>query len=318
MENRSHALAAGIFTILLAFAAGVGIWWLGQSDSSTTSYILETRRNVNGLNLQAQVRYRGIRAGKVEAIEPDPADPRLILVRIAIDNRFRLTKASTAQLGYQGVTGLAYVQIEDDGSASEPLATKGGATPRLVLRPTVFDTLGEKAGDIVSQISTASARLTKVLDQKNVDNLSRTLENVASASEGLREMPAMLASVREALSASNLRNLRLILAHVEKTAGESAPLTAEMRELVKSMGVLARRFDALAVGAGDELTSTTLPRANALMRDLATNSRQLSRVLDGLENNPQMLVFGRGTASPGPGEAGFVAPVTPVTQGAER
>jgi phospholipid/cholesterol/gamma-HCH transport system substrate-binding protein len=114
--------------------------------------------------------------------------------------------------------------------------------------------------------------------------------------------------MREALSESNMRSLRQILMHVEKTAGESAPLTAEIRELVKSMSVLSRRFDHLTGSAGDELTSGTLPRANALMRELATNSRQLSRVLEGLESNPQMLIFGRGAAAPGPGEAGFSAP----------
>ena len=143
MENRSHALAAGIFTILLGICAAVAIWWLGQSDESTTSYVLETRRNVTGLNLQAQVRYRGIRAGKVTAIEPDEADPRVILVRINLSSRFKLTKGSTAQLGYQGVTGLAYVQIEDDGSSAEPLSGKDGESPRIALKPTLFDTLGE-------------------------------------------------------------------------------------------------------------------------------------------------------------------------------
>ena len=308
MENRSHALAAGIFTIVLGIAAAVALWWLGQTRDTSATYILETRGNVTGLNVQAQVRYRGIRAGKVEAIDQDEADPRVIQVRINIDKRFKLTRGSSAELGYQGVTGLAYVQIEDDGSSTEPLAGKDGAAPRLALRPTVFDTLGEKAGDIVDQISVSSLRLSKLLDEKNVQNLTRSLENVAAASDGLREMPAILAAVREALSESNMRNLRQILAHVEKTAGESAPLTAEIRELVKSMNVLSRRFDHLTGSAGDELTSTTLPRANALMRELATSSRQLSRVLEGLESNPQMLIFGRGAAAPGPGETGFSAP----------
>ncbi len=315
MENRSHALVAGIFTIIFGIAAAIAIWWLGQSDESTTTYLLETRGNVTGLNVQAQVRYRGIRAGKVAAIEPDDADPRVILVRISVDNRFKLTRGSTAQLGYQGVTGLAYVQIEDNGSSIEPLVGANGALPRIALKPTLLDTLGEKAGDIVSQISVVSLRLGKLLDDKNVQNLSRTLDNLATASDGLREMPAILASVREALSDTNLRSLRQILAHVEKTAGESAPLTVEMRELVKNMNGLSRRFDHLAAGAGEELTTVTLPQANALMRELATSSRQLSRVLDGLENNPQMLLFGRGAAAPGPGEAGFSVP---VNRGAQR
>jgi phospholipid/cholesterol/gamma-HCH transport system substrate-binding protein len=308
MENRSHALAAGIFTILLALCSALAIWWLGQSDESTTTYVLETRRNVTGLNVQAQVRYRGIRAGKVEAIEPDEADPRVILVRINMNSRFKLTKGSSAQLGYQGVTGLAYVQIEDDGSSAELLAGKDGEPARIALRPTLFDTLGEKAGDIVTQISAVSVRLAKLLDEKNVQNLSRTLDNVATASDGLREMPVVLAAMREALSAENLRRLQQILVQVEKTAGEAAPLTREMRDLVKSMDSMARRVDQLAGSVGDELASTTLPRANELMRELSANSRQLARLLDGLESNPQMLIFGRGAGTPGPGEAGFSAP----------
>ncbi len=310
MENRSHALAAGIFTLLFGIAAAIAIWWLGQSDASTTTYVLETRRNVTGLNVQAQVRYRGIRAGKVASIEPDEADPRLILVTISVDNRFRLTRASTATLGYQGVTGLAYVQIEDDGSSVEPLVPKDGVMPRLVLKATLFETLGDKAGDIVGQIDTVAQRLAQLLDEKNLRNLSRTLDNLANASDGLREMPAILASMREALSASNLRSLRQVLAHVEKTAGETAPLATEMRELVKTMGGLARRVDQLAENTGDQLATGTLPRANALMDELAASSRQLNRVLDSLENNPQMLLFGRDAAAPGPGEPGFAAPAT--------
>jgi phospholipid/cholesterol/gamma-HCH transport system substrate-binding protein len=310
MENRSHALAAGIFTILFGIAAAIALWWLGQSDAETTSYVLETRRNVTGLNVQAQVRYRGIRAGKVEAIEPDPADPRLILVRVNVDKRFKLTKGSSAQLGYQGVTGLAYVLIEDDGSSAEPLAGKDGALPRITLKSTVFDMLAEKAGDIVTQISTVSSRLGQMLDEKNVQNLSRTLDNVATASDGLRELPKILASAREALSETNMRNLRQILVHVEKAAGESAPLTAEIREMVKSMSGLSQRLDRLAGNAGDELTVATLPRATALMREMAASSRQLSRVLDNIESNPQVLIFGNGVSSPGPGESGFSPPVT--------
>ena len=315
MENRSHAIAAGIFTLVFGIAAAVGIWWLGQSEVATTSYLLETRGNVTGLNVEAQVRYRGIRAGKVESIEPDDGDPRVILVRVSVDDRFKLTKGSTAQLGYQGVTGLAYVQIEDNGSSIEPLVGKNGELPRIALKPTLLDMLGEKAGDIVTQISTVSLRLGKLLDEKNLQNLSRTLDNVAAASDGLREMPKLMASMREALSDANLHSLRQILTHVEKTAGESAPLAVEMRDLVKTMSGLSRRLDQLAAGVGAELTTVTLPQANALMREVASSSRQLSRVLDGLENNPQMLLFGRGAAPPGPGEPGFSAP---ARQGGER
>lgn len=309
MENRSHALAAGFFVLLLGCAAALALWWLGQTDDKVDVYVLETRKNVTGLNVQATVRYRGIRAGKVETIVTDPNDARIILVRITVDSRFKLTKGTTAQLGYQGVTGLAYVSLEDDGSSPEPLKGSKEAPPRIELRPTLFDMVSEKAGDIVSQIGLVAARLGKLLDEKNAQNLARTLENVADASEGMKQLPAVIAAMREAVSPANLQRVQQILAHVEKTAGETAPLAGEARELVRSMSALSRRVDTLATESGNELTSATLPRANALMREMTTNARQLSHILESLENNPQMLIFGRDGVRPGPGEEGFVAPV---------
>ena len=52
-----------------------------------------------------------------------------------------------------------------------------------------------------------------------------------------------------------------------------------------------------------------LPRLNELADELGSSSRQLNRVLQTLEDSPQSLIFGRQNALPGPGEAGFVAPV---------
>jgi phospholipid/cholesterol/gamma-HCH transport system substrate-binding protein len=169
-----------------------------------------------------------------------------LLVKINIDSRYKLTRNSTATLGYQGVTGLAYVLIEDDGSSAEPLLGASGEPARLAMKPTLLDTLGERAGDIVGQISAVSIRLGQLLDEKNVRNLSRTMENLALASEGLREVPQVLASLREALSERNLHSLRMILAHVEQTAGEAAPLAVEMRDVLKTMNSLARRLEQVA------------------------------------------------------------------------
>jgi phospholipid/cholesterol/gamma-HCH transport system substrate-binding protein len=305
MENRSHALAAGLFVLLMGLAAAIGIWWLGQNDDDVQSYIVETRKNVTGLNVQAAVRYRGIRAGKVTRIETDPADPRVILVHINVDSRFVLTQSATAQLGFQGVTGLAYIQIEDDGSSTAPLKVGAGGTARLAMKSGMIENLSEKAGDIVGQINLVASRVAKLLDEKNVQNLSRTLDNIATASDGMRELPKIMASLREVLSETNLKRLQQTLAHVEKTAGEAAPLTSELRELVKSMSLLAKQAQQLSGETGEEVTANTLPRANALMREMTTNARQLSRLLESLDNNPQMLLFGREATRPGPGEAGF-------------
>ena len=118
-------------------------------------------------------------------------------------------------------------------------------------------------------------------------------------------MPQIVASIKSALSDENLQRLHRILAHLERTAGETAPLTMEMRSLVGSMQSVTKRIDDVTVQVGGEFSTTTLPRFNALVSDLQSNSQQLNRVLDALEASPQSLIFGRPPPRPGPGEAGF-------------
>ena len=309
MENRSHAFAAGLFVCLLGFAVLVAFWYFSGKRESTATYLLATKRNVAGLNIQAQVRYRGIRAGKVESIDLDPRDPRIVLVTINLDSRYRLTRATKARLATQGVTGIAFVQLEDDGSSREYLDASAAERPRIELLPSLLDTMGERTGEILDQAAELTRRLNRLADGKNAQNLARTLENAAQVSEGLKQVPQLVAALRTALSEPNLKRLRNILDHIEKAAGEAAPLAGEMRTLVKSMTALAERLDKVAATTGGQLATSTLPQLQSLAKDLDANSRQLSRLLETLDESPQALVFGKAAPRPGPGEAGFVAPV---------
>jgi phospholipid/cholesterol/gamma-HCH transport system substrate-binding protein len=311
MENRSHALLAGLFTLIFLLAAALALWWLGGTREATQTYILETRGSVTGLNLEAQVRYRGIRAGKVKNIQPDPNDPVTLLVEITLGRQYRLTDKTVAKLNTQGITGLAYVMLEEGDEGGKPLDTNAATPPRLQIQPGLLQQLGESAADISEQIADLGLKLNRLLDDRNLRNVGRTLDNIASASESLRELPVIMASLRAALSDANVGRLNALLAHLEKTAGESAPLTAEARKLVTTLNGLAQRLDTLALnagGVGERLNAETLPRAEALMRDVASATRRLDRLIDTLNDTPQALLFGTTPPRPGPGEAGFVAP----------
>jgi len=317
MENKSHALAAGLFTLLFLAAVALALWWFSGSGEATHTYWLETRGNVTGLNLQAQVRYRGIRAGKVQDIKPDPVDPAVLLVEISLGRQYRLTDKTTAKLNQQGITGLAYVMLEDGEGTGKLLDPEASPPPRITLRPGLLDALTQQAEGVAKQVHELTTRLNRLLDERNVRNASKALENLAAASE---EMPQMMAAMRSVLSADNLKRLNALLAHLEKTAGEAAPLTAEVRVLVRSMNGLAGRFERLADSAGtlgERLNSETLPRAEALMSDVGAATRRLDRLLDTLNETPQSVLFGTSPARPGPGEAGYAVPVSTVPHAAE-
>lgn len=122
MENRAHALAAGLFAILLGAGVVFAIWWFSGQRVPMREIVLEARGDINGLGAQSRVRYRGMAVGSVRAVAIDPEDLRTLLVRIAVPADLPLTRGTTAALGTLGVTGLAFVQLDDRGVDRRPLA----------------------------------------------------------------------------------------------------------------------------------------------------------------------------------------------------
>ena len=303
MENRAHALAAGLFVLILGLATAASVWWFRQDRDTLSYYLLETRRGVGGLNNEAVVRYRGIRAGKVENVGVDPKDPRLIIVRISLNEEFKLTRGTTAALTMQGITGLTYISLDDDGRNPEPLTAPEGELPRIALKPTLFDAVAEDAVDMVRRLSAISVRLDAALSEKNTANLERAVANLATASDGLRDLPEVIAGLRSALSPENMKRLNTTLASLEQSTGEMPALARDVRQLVANLNQISERVEVL-LGSSDS-AHATLPRANALMKELTDTTRQFSRLLESLDDNPQSLLFGRPPVRPGPGEAGF-------------
>ena len=69
MENRAHALAAGLFTLLLGIGVLLAAQWFSRDNYEKVQYTLVSNHSVSGLNVQAAVRLRGVEVGKVESID---------------------------------------------------------------------------------------------------------------------------------------------------------------------------------------------------------------------------------------------------------
>ena len=66
MENRAHALVAGIFVIVLSIAVALIAMRFSGSNIQYNSYQVVTKESVSGLNPQSAVHFRGVNIGKVE------------------------------------------------------------------------------------------------------------------------------------------------------------------------------------------------------------------------------------------------------------
>ena len=190
MENRAYALAAGLFTVLLAVALVAAGLWFRRDDVRFAQYVVTTTSSVSGLKAEAPVRYRVVDVGRVEAIKIEPGASGRIHVRIGVQEDTPITKSTYAQLGYQGVTGLAYVSLNDDGTSSELLKAGGREPPRIDLRPSVFDS----SLDLVAAVNELSGRMNDLLNEENRRLVTRVLGGIERAS---REIGALSRKLEE-------------------------------------------------------------------------------------------------------------------------
>ena len=312
MENRAHAIATGLFAILLSAALVLALWWFSDRREATRDLVLVSAGSVNGLNPQATVRYRGIVAGKVAQIALDPVDRRQLLVTVRIRSDLPITSATRARMATQGVTGLAFIALDDPGTVAEALKGEGGLPPRIPLAPGLMEEFSSTALETLRQLRDMSERLATLTRAENLKRVDNTLASLEASSRGLdktlQEAPRTLAAVRQAFGKDKLMRIDRTLENLERASVEAVPMVVEGRKLLGRLQTLSERLDGLAGVAGEGLAGSTLPRFNLLLQELTTTSRQLSELLDEIDSSPQMLILGRGKPRPGPGEAGFREP----------
>ena len=301
MENKSHAFIAGLFALFFGVAAVVALVWLRGNQERLREYVVVTKYSIGGLNPEAQVRYRGIRVGKVRDIRLDPSDPGDILITIAIAENIPVTKGTVAKLASQGVTGIAHVLLLDNGNNREPLADDG-RPPRIVMVPALLDEVSESGTAALRQAQEVMTAASALLNEENRRRFAATLANLEAASASMKpaldNMNASLLQVRKLLDDQNVKS-------ISRAAGEVGPLLADTRQLVSRMQATADKLDVAIGDASAGGMSALMPRINELAADFSMTSRQLTRVLRLLEDSPQGLVFGVPAAAPGPGEPGF-------------
>lgn len=181
MENRSHALLAGLFVVLLGAGIVAAFIWFTDDGAQRTRYVVVSKIPVSGLTVQAPVRLRGVDVGTVEAIRFDRDDPRAILVTIGVDQHAPVTEGAYAQLAYWGISGLTYVALNDDGADFDPLPPGG----RIDMRPSFIGQAATSVESLLANANIVAQRVTALLDENNVAQLSRTLDKLEEAIEGL-------------------------------------------------------------------------------------------------------------------------------------
>lgn len=312
MENKSHAFFAGVFTIGLAVLVLFAIFWFSTDHAVRVPYDLITRSTVNGLGPQADVKYRGLAVGKVESIKFDPQVPGQIIVRITVNKETPITRTTYATLGFQGVTGIAYVQLDDsaayDGAAtSPPLATSPKAVARIAMRPGFFEELEKRGDTLLTQAETLMSSLNDMFQSANRAELMAAIRSVRKTAEDYSQLSASLSPAANRLPRV-AENLNATLESTRRLTQELANPNGTVMRTVDSVGRDLQGASASVQSAAGTFSQETLPQLNGLARDARQTARTFERAAGQFNESPTSVLFGAPTPTPGPGEPGFSAP----------
>ncbi|HEX7835986.1 MAG TPA: MlaD family protein [Kofleriaceae bacterium] len=278
MAEESNHVKLGVLAIAAIAAVTVIALVLGLRAVSepTVSYHTYFDESVQGLDLGAPVKYRGVTIGSVQRIGVAP-DRRRVDVTLAIRARDARELGPAlglpglrAQLATQGITGVKFVDMDVfDPETNPPPELPFRPAPNYIpARPSllkgltdILDAVGQRLPQVTDDTARVLSRMDRLLDEVGRERLP---QRVGKAVDGF---DAAIADLRHVTG--QLRDARL------------DTLVASARHATESLGDLGRD------------TSDQVGELGDTIHDLGEAARSIRDLVQMIEREPDILIKGR-------------------------
>ena len=294
METRANNVWVGAVTLaLLAALALFFVWLAGLNKGEQNEYDIFFKQSVAGLAKGSQVSFAGVPSGQVDTIELWPTDPGFVRVRIKVDEQTPILVGTTATI--QGsFTGVSDIQLEGAVKGAPPISEPGPEGVPVI--PTKRGGLGELLNNaplLLERLATLTDRLTQILSDKNQASIAGILANTDRMTADLSEATPQVKATMQELQLT-LRQATLTLGQFEAVAGkadnllgtEGTQLAADLKQTLATARAAASELQGTlsdARPAMRQISSSTLPAAEATIRDLRSTSRALRDVTEKID-----------------------------------
>jgi phospholipid/cholesterol/gamma-HCH transport system substrate-binding protein len=300
MDRDSNYVAVGAFVLLVvAMAVSFVFWYTDQQDKRTYQrYEIYFPGSVSGLTAGSPVRYLGVDVGKVVRIMLDPQQRKTVQVTADIDSTAPIDDRTRASLSLQGVTGLLFVDLEQDPKAeSTGGLAQGQRYPMIRSRRSDFDVLLSNLPELTTHLVELADHFNQIFSDANVRSVKATLENARLASEHLpdtvREAQQLLVEVRRTTqevqgTVAELRglvtegspDLKATFANIHQISDNLAKTTARLNSFVAENEPGYSRF-----------SEQSLPEFEQLLRESRQAVRDFRDLSRSLKQNPSQLIY---------------------------
>lgn len=298
METKANNIWVGVVTLALLAALAAFIIWLARlGEGASNEYDILFEQSVAGLAKGSQVSFAGVPVGQVSEIELWKQDPEYVKVTVKVRDDVPMLVGTTATI-QASFTGVSTILLDGARADAPPITCETTACPdgNPVIPPARggFGELLASAPVLLERLATLTERLTQVLDDDNQTQIAQILQNTnqmtASFAETAPAVNANLAQLEITLreAAEALDSFERVMQSTDQVINaEGQSLAREMRATLASINAastsLSKTLDA-AEPAAQQLSQTTIPAAEATLRDLEATSRALRKVTERLES----------------------------------
>jgi phospholipid/cholesterol/gamma-HCH transport system substrate-binding protein len=300
MDRDANYVAVGAFVLLvIAMAVSFVFWYTDQRDKRTYErYEIYFPGTVSGLSAGSPVRYLGVDVGRVARISIDPERRNRVQVIADIESTAPIDGRTQASLSLQGVTGLLFIDLQQDHSATAQGALAQGIDyPVIRSAPSDFDVLLSNLPALTTHLVELADRFNRVFSDENVRSLKVALDNARLASERL---PSTVREVEELVAETRHTNqevqgaaagLRGIEAH---TAPDIEAAIANIRHLSDNLAKTSDRLEHFMADnepGVSRFTHQSLPEFEQLLRESRQAARDFRDLSRSLKQNPSQLIY---------------------------
>ncbi len=323
MNNRVNYAVIGFLVLFgLSLIGGFAYWMLKPTTQKDVKiYAIYFEESVLGLNIDAPVKYRGINVGKVIDLSISEKNSEKVRVLVSILKSTPIKVDTVAKLTAQGITGLTYINLSQGSHLAKPLeAKKGEKYPVIKTVPSFFTNFEKSLGSVSSKLTATLGRteellgsdnqeqmslilrrsahmmqqMDKLLDDKTVDNLQKSVQHLESIS---RKVDAVIPNIDKSMN-------RLVENSInwENNVSESLKSISISYLTIKSSMAEFERSIADGEFNLQEITADLLPTINNSFLEMQEFTAKLKDLLDEYNDSPSDIFYRREEIKKAPGE----------------
>jgi len=314
METRANYVLVGLFTLMVMLMAFALIWFTARLGESRNLLPLDIRipgSAVTGLNESSTIYFNGIRVGQVRRLVIDDSNPGMVIAKAEINATTPITRSTQATLGSQGLTGLAFVELQG-GSLDEPNllheAEREGAVARIDADPSSLNNLLATAQNIFTRAEGAISELeTFIRDVR--EPLTQTTHNIekftATLDENRDDINVIISTTRQMMTSlakastrvDNIMDKLDVMLSPDNENSVILQAQETLASIARATDTLNRRIDPIADNI-ERFSAQGLRELQALIGESRRSVTRIEQAISDLEKNPQRLLFGGGGSVP--------------------